>query len=125
MTTRNGESHHRTPLQRLIDKEDFAAILDCMTPNQLLYAGLRLVNLTDPEIARLMGLSDRSAISQTLANARRRIVRLRPDLEHHVTGRKALRRPHLSRKRPLDWSWISDDQNDPSWPVAQGEPFHE
>ena len=94
-------------LRRMIQKEDFAGSLDAMTPRQLEYAWL--LSLSDGEIAQLLGLSDRTAVSATLRNARLCIAQHRPDLARYVTGRKANCRPRKPQNRPLDWSWITEE----------------
>jgi hypothetical protein len=100
-----------TALDRIIEKEDFASIIKALTPTQLAYARLRLVGLTDGEIARLYGRTAPSAVSMTLARAKRSIARLHPDLAHHMTGRKKNCRARGLHTRTLDWDWLLESHD--------------
>ena len=105
-------THNRRALQRLVDKEDFARIIQTMTWRQLSYAALRMAGLLDGEIAQLTGKSDRSAVAQTMRNTKDRITRHHPDLAHHLEGRANKHRPRLYEKRAFDWSWICDEEEE-------------
>jgi hypothetical protein len=65
-------------LDRLIAKETCAEIICSLHPHELLMAFLRAEQHADPHIAEIFCLPTAS-IAQTLFNAKRRIIRRRPD----------------------------------------------
>jgi DNA-directed RNA polymerase specialized sigma24 family protein len=98
----------REALNRVIEKESFAEILDCLTSEELLAAALRLEGLSDTQIGALLGLS-RQAARQRLQKAQMRIIRTKPDLASAVRGRcpsnsEAEPTPTL----PLEHGWLCD-----------------
>jgi DNA-directed RNA polymerase specialized sigma24 family protein len=95
-------------LNRIIQKEDFARILATLTPAALNMAALRLVGLTDTEIASILDCS-RTNVSSTLALAKQRAAHLHPDLAHYVEGRRLPHGPRRPKDRTFDWSWISHE----------------
>ena len=94
------------PLQRIIEREEFADIPALLSPRDLIVAVLRLEDLTDSQIAALMGLK-RTAISTRMRRACQRISTLRPDLAPLLEGRSLGRGPQERQsRRPLERGWL-------------------
>lgn len=98
----------REALNRVIEKEIFAEILNCLTAEELLAAALRLEGLSDTQIGALLGLS-RQAARQRLQKAQMRIIRTRPDLAPALRGRcPSNTEAEPTPTRPLEHGWLCD-----------------
>lgn len=75
------------PLDRLVEREAFAEILDQLQPEELVLAALRLEGLTDVQIGALLGVS-RAMVSYRFQRARRRIMAECPELAPWLRGRR-------------------------------------
>jgi DNA-directed RNA polymerase specialized sigma24 family protein len=73
--------------RRLLANETCAAIIDLMTPHQLLIVQARLEGLPDPAIADVMQIST-AAVRQHISRLRKRIYRELPHLRPLITGRR-------------------------------------
>jgi DNA-directed RNA polymerase specialized sigma24 family protein len=98
----------REALNRVIEKETFAEILECLTAEELLAAVLRMEGLSDTQIGALLGLS-RQAARQRLNKAQTRIIRTRPDLAPALRGRRlANSETEPTPTLPLEHGWLLD-----------------
>lgn len=95
-------------LDRVVERETFAEILVCLTPQELAVAALRLEGLSDAEIGTLLGMS-RQAVRQRLAKAQLRIIYTRPELAPALRGRcpsNGTAAPPATL--PLEHGWLCD-----------------
>jgi DNA-directed RNA polymerase specialized sigma24 family protein len=98
----------RDALDRVIEKETFAEILDCLSPEELLAAALRMEGLSDTQIGSLLGIS-RQAARKRLQKARMRIIRTRSDLAPALRGRcLANAEAQATPTPPLEHGWLCD-----------------
>lgn len=106
-------------LERVIERETFAEILACLTPEELAVAALRLEGLSDAEIGALLGTS-RQAVRQRLTKAQARIAYTRPDLAPALRGRclsngeAVPATTRLLEPRPLEHGWLCDPWSAPA-----------
>lgn len=95
-------------LERVIEKETFAEILDCLTAEELLAAALRMEGLSDPQIGTLLGMS-RQAVRQRLRKAQVRIIHTKPDLAPALRGRCISQtEAQTTPTPPLEHGWLCD-----------------
>jgi len=95
-------------LDRVVERETFAEILACLTPQELAVAALRLEGLSDAEIGILLGTS-RQAVRQRLAKAQMRIIYTRPELAPALRGRCPSNGPVTPPATlPLEHGWLCD-----------------
>jgi hypothetical protein len=102
-------------LDRVIEKETFAEILACLTPEELAVAALRLEGLSNAGIGTLLGMS-RQAVRKRLIKAQMRIIYTRPELAPALRGRCTSNGPVAPPATlPLEHGWLCD----PGQAVAQ------
>jgi len=95
-------------LDRVVEKETFAEILACLTPQELLTAALHLEGMSNTEIGVLLGMS-RQAVRQRLVKAKIRIMHTRPDLAPALRGRHSSNGEAAPRPiPPLERGWLCD-----------------
>jgi len=74
-------------LERLVGLERYGAMLEVLTPKQLVVVALRLEGLNGAEMGEELGIS-RKAVALRLQGARQRLVAEFPDLVGAVEGRR-------------------------------------
>jgi DNA-directed RNA polymerase specialized sigma24 family protein len=94
------------PLDRLVEQDTFAEMLDLLEPEELVIAVLRLEGLHDSQIAELLATDSRT-VTQRMERAQLRIMEALPELASFLRGRQHPGHwPVFRQLPPLEQGWL-------------------